>query len=349
MHVCITETSLCRVYELAVLYNIFIVGGQMEFCPENENQDDVTNGTNITRDDTNDDVKTFTDVAKYVTFVSVCIEVGLGYFTFHCFLLKFSCCTEGVACSSAWGGFARNRLCLCCFHSESYLEGFTKAITPFLMCDAILFLTVAPISNVHPFVVTCVGGYILTGLRLASYVLTFVLLFGFRYYKYNDFKLKGVAPLLFDFIGLFLVLFSVSSSLATLINLGIPETKSIRVSYAVATFVIVIITYIKYYTAIDAMRVETANKKTECRESCYEVINHITFWFKLLFGDIVLIVLNLIIWTQHFEDDIRYAGLSLISTVLSTLFGSVKYFAVSPFCRVPLYKRIHGKDSSYVV
>ena len=56
----------------------------MEFCPENENQDDVTNGTNITRDDTNDDVKKFTDVAKYVTFVSICIEVGLGYFTFHC-------------------------------------------------------------------------------------------------------------------------------------------------------------------------------------------------------------------------------------------------------------------------
>ena len=93
MHVCKTAISLCRVYELAVLYNIFIAGGQMEFCPENEDQSDVTNGT---KDNTNDDVKKFTDVAKYVTFVSVCIEVGLGYFTFHCFLIKFSCCTEGV-------------------------------------------------------------------------------------------------------------------------------------------------------------------------------------------------------------------------------------------------------------
>ena len=160
------------------------------------------------------------------------------------------------------------------------------------MCDTILFLTVAPISNVHPFVVACVAGYILTVLRLASYILSFVLLFGFRYYKHNEFELKGVASLLLDFIGLFLVLFSVSSSLATLINLGIPETKSIRVTYAIATFVIVIITYVKYYTVIDAMRVETANKKTEHREICYEVINHITFWIKPLFGDTVLIILN---------------------------------------------------------
>ena len=316
----------------------------MEFCPDNENEANVTN---VTSSDTNDDVKKFTDVAKYITFVSVCIEVGLGYFTFHCFLMKFSCCTEGVAYSSAWGGFARNRLCLCCFHSESYLDGFTKALyNTFLMCNAILFLTVALISNVHPFVVTLVAGYILTGLRLESCILTFVLLFGFRYYKYNKFELKGVASLLLDFIGLFLVLFSVSSSLATLINLGIPETKSIRISYAIATFVIVIIIYIKYYTAIDAMRVETANKKTKCREICYEVINHITFWIKLLFGDIVLIILNLIIWTQHYEDNIRYAGLSLISTMLSTLFGSAKYFAVSPFCRVPLYKQACGKKDS---
>ena len=112
-----------------------------------------------------------------------------------------------------------------------------------------------------------------------------------------------------------------------MINLGIPETKSIRISYAIATFVIVIITYVKYYTAIDAMRVETANKKTEHRESCYEVINHITFWIKLMFGDIVLIILNLIIWTEHYEDDTRYAGLSLISIVANTLFGSAKYFA----------------------
>ena len=85
---------------------------------------------------------------------------------------------------------------------------------------------------------------------------------------------------------------------------------------------------------------------TECREICYEVINHITFWIKLLFGDIVLIILNLNIWTQHYEDDIRYARLSLISTVTSTLFRSAKYFGVSPFCRVPLYKRACGKNES---
>ena len=140
----------------------------MEFRPDNKNQANVTN---VTSSDTNDDAKKFTDVAKYITFVSVCIEVGLGYFTFHCFLMKFSCCTEGVACSSAWGVFARNRLCLCCFHSESYLDGFTDMITPFLMCDAILFLTVAPINNVHPFVVTCVARYhkqqILRGTKLS--------------------------------------------------------------------------------------------------------------------------------------------------------------------------------------
>ena len=215
------------------------------------------------------------------------------------------------------------------------------------MLDAILFLTVAPIGNVHPFVVTCTFGYILTGLRLASYVLTFVLLFGFRYYKHNKFELKGVSSLIFDFIGFFIVLFSVSSSLATLIKLGIPERNSIRVTYAIATFVIVIMTYIKYYTAIDTMRVATANEKTEQREICYEVINHITFWIKLLFGDIVLIVLNLIIWTEHYEDDFRYAGLSLISTVGSTMFTSFKYAFASTFCQNgPLYKKVAMKFKS---
>ena len=117
----------------------------------------------------------------------------------------------------------------------------------------------------------------MTGFRFASCVLTFILLFGFRYYKYNEFEFKGVLPLTLDFFGLFLVLFSVSSSLATLVNLGIPEAKPIRISYAVATFVIVTITYIKYYTAIDIMRVTTANKRTEGKEICYEVINHLTF------------------------------------------------------------------------
>ena len=316
----------------------------MEFCPDGKNPDTIVPySTNVTSDDTNNDVKMFTDIAKYITFVTVCIEVGIGYITFNCFMLKFSCCTENMSCLTACAGFARNRWCLCCFHSETYLEGFTKAITPFLMCDALLFLIIAPVGNIHPFVVTCAWGYITTVLRLTSYFLTFVLLFGFRYYKHKYFEIKEAALLLADFIGLLLALFSVSSSLATLIKLGIPERKSIRVTYAIATFVVVIITYFKYYTTIDQLRVVTANKKTKRKEICYEVINHITFWIKLLFGDIVLIVLNVIIWTQHYEDDIRYAGLSLISTVLSALFGSFKYFAVSRFCGVPLYKRVWDK------
>ena len=321
---------------------IIVGGGQMEFCPEDMNEtSNINSSTNATSDDVNDDIEKFTDIAKNITFFSVCFEIGLGYFTFYCFLIKFACATKGITPAFACGGFARNRLGLFCFHSESYLEAFSKAITPFLILDAILFLTVAPIGNVHPFLVTCAWGYIITGLRLASYVLTFVLLFGFRYYKYNVFELKGVSLLILDFFGLFLVLFSVSSSLATLIKLGIPERNSIRITYAIATFVIVIITYIKYYIAIDKLRVGTANQTSKNREMCYEIINHITFWFKLVFGDIVLIVLNLIIWTQHYEDDIRYAGLSLISTVISTIFGSVKYFAVSPFCqRDPLYKKV---------
>ena len=211
----------------------------MEFCHETII---IINGTTS---DVDDNVKKFTNIAKYITFGSICIEVALGFFTSFCFMIKISCCTAGISCPTAWGGFARNRLCLCCFHSESYLETFTKAITPFLMLDAILFLTIAPIGNVHPFVVTCIEGYILTGFRLAFYVLTFVLLFGFRYYKYNEFKPKGVFSLLFDFIGLFLVLFSVSSSLATLITRGLPEMKSIQIGYATATFVNIIITYIK--------------------------------------------------------------------------------------------------------
>ena len=320
----------------------------MEFCPEDSNQTSSNdNSTNITSDDVKDDVEKFTDIAKYITFFSVWFEVIVGLLTFSCFMIKFACCTKDISCVFASSGFARSRLFLCCFHSESYLEEFTKAITPFLMLDAILFLTVAPIGNVHPFVVTCTFGYILTGLRLASYVLTFVLLFGFRYYKHNKFELKGVSSLIFDFIGFFMVLLSVSSSLATLIKLGIPERNSIRVTYAIATFVIVIITYVKYYTAIDTVRVATANEKTEQREICYEVINHITFWIKLLFGEIVLIVLNLIIWTEHYEDDFRYAGLSLISTVGSTMYGSFKYAFTSTFCQNgPLYKKVVTKFKS---
>ena len=331
---------LCRVYELLILCDL-ITSREMEFC---SGDNDIINGTTNATSGVNDDVKKFTNIARYITFYSVCIEAAFGVFTFTCFLIKFSCFTDGISCPTAWGGFGRNRLLLCFFHSESYLEAFTKAITPFLMLDAILFLTIAPIGNVHPFVVTCIEGYILTGFRLASYVLTFVLLFGFRYYKYNEFELKGVVSLLIDFIGLFLVLFSVSSSLATLITLGLPERKSIQISYATATFVIIIMTYIKYYTAIDTIRFRTANKETKCRRICYEVMNHITFWIKLVFGDIVIIVLNLVIWREHYSEDFRYAGLSLISTVVSTLFGSIKYIFVSEFCqREPLYKKVTRK------
>ena len=212
------------------------------------------------------------------------------------------------------------------------------------MLDAVFYLTIAPIGNVHPFVVTCAAGYTLTGFRLASYVLAFVLLFGFRYYKYNEFKIKGVLSLLIDFIGLFLVLFSVSSSLATLITLGLPERKSIQLTYATATFVIIIMTYIKYYTLIDTLRVSTANETSKCRRICYEVINHITFWIKLVFGDIVIIVLNSVIWREHYAEDFRYAGLSLISTVGSTIFGSMKYIFISECCQhEPLYKKLYKK------
>lgn len=175
-----------RIYELALLCTI-ILSGEKEFCFDATNQTSIINNTTSDVDDNatsdvDDNVNKFTNIARYITFYSICFEVGVGYLTLICFLIRFSCCMEGISCSFAWGGFARHRWGLCCFHSESYIEAFSKAITPFLMCDAILFLTVAPISNVHPFIVTCVTGYILTGFRLASYVLTFVLLFGYRYY-----------------------------------------------------------------------------------------------------------------------------------------------------------------------
>ena len=327
-----------RGYELLLLYSV-IASGEQEFCP-NVNEFNSTNNTS--NEDDGDDVEKFTNIAKYITFYSVCFEFSVGYLTLLCFLIKFSFCTKDYSCSFACGGFARNRLGLCCFHSEAYIEEFSKAIPPFLMIDAILFLTIAPISNVHPFIVTCVAGYILTGFRIASYVLTFILLFGFRYYKFNEFKITGVLPLSLDFFGLFLNLLTVSSSLATLVELGIPEMKSIQISYAIATFISVIITYIKYYTAIDNIRVSTANDKTEDKKICYEVMCHVTFWIKLLFADIVLIVLNFFIWTQHFKEDFRYAGLSLILTVVSTLFGTAIYVCASQFCQHdPLYKYLY--------
>ena len=71
------------------------------------------------------------------------------------------------------------------------------------MFDAILFLTVAPIGNVHPFLVTCALGYIFAGLRMTLVVLTFVIFFGFRYYPYKKFDRKEVLSLVTDFFGLF--------------------------------------------------------------------------------------------------------------------------------------------------
>ena len=272
-----------------LLYNLLLIG-EREFCSDNSNP------TNSTNDDVDNNVKKFTNIAKYITFYSVCIEVGLGYLTILGFLVKFSCCTQGVTCRFALGRLSRNR-CLCCFHSELYMEKFRKAISPFLIIDAMLFMLMGPIGNIHPFVVTCIRGYIFTGFRLAAYVMTFIVFFGFRYYKYNEFEFKRVISLIFDCIMLFLVLSSVSSSLATLITKGIPEMKSIQITYAVATFVVVIIAYIKYYTAVVTIIFETGDKKPKCTEICNEVMNHVTFWIKLLFGDIVLIVLNMIIWS----------------------------------------------------
>ena len=302
----------------------------------------------ITTDISDVNVKKLTNIARDITFYSVYIEVGLGYFTIICFVIKFACCTRGVSCAFACGGFARNRWCLCCLHSESYLKAFSKAITPFLVFDAIFFLLIAPIGNIYPLIVTCVSGYFLIGLRIASVILTFVLLFGFRYYKYNEFQLKDLLSLALDFIGLIFVLLAVSSSLATLINLGIPETKSIRISYYIATFVIVGITYIKYFTSICIIKVVTDNKPVaKGYEICFEVINHLTFWIKLLFGDIVLIVLNSIIWNQHFKEDYKYAGVTLILTVISTVFAIIKYVFASSFCQSnPLYKPIGEKLKS---
>lgn len=355
-----------RAFEIFLLYNLINISlttGQREFCfdiqTNGSNNTTSTIASNITTNTskiitstsningTDNDVKKLTNIAKDFTFYSACVEVGLGYFTLFCFLIKFAYCTKGVSCAFACGGFARHRWCLCCFHSELYLKKFSEAISPFLMLDAIFFLTIAPLGNIHPLIVTCVLGYFLTVLRILAVVATFVLLFGFRYYEYNEFKFEDIKSLALDFVGLFFVLFSVSSSLATLINLGIPEMKSIRISYAIATFVIVGITYIKYYTTIDTIRVLTANKKTKGKEICYEVMNHLTFWIKLLFGDIVLIVLNLIIWSQHFKEDFRYAGISLISTLFSTVLAIIKYVFFSPFLQNdPLYKLIGGKLKS---
>ena len=68
---------------------IIVGGGQMEFCPEDMNQtSNINSSTNATSDDVNDDIEKFTDIAKNITFFSVCFEIGLGYFTFYCFLIK---------------------------------------------------------------------------------------------------------------------------------------------------------------------------------------------------------------------------------------------------------------------
>lgn len=215
----------------------------MEFCPNGIDQLNNSNDSITNTSDINNEVKKFTDATRLVTFITVCVEVGLGLPSLLCFYMRFVCCTKGISCSFACGGFARNR-CLCFFHSESYLNAFTKVIQPFLMFDAIFILTVAPISNIHPFIVTCAVGYVLIALRLLSYVLTFALLFVFRYYKYNMFEKKRLVSLAFKMVGLILDLISISSSLATLIKLGVPEMPGIQISYATASIVLVILTYI---------------------------------------------------------------------------------------------------------
>lgn len=256
----------------------------MEFCPSddvpvNQSNNSINNETNTSN--INDDVQKFTGIAKDITFYTACFELSLGLLTFGLFLIKFLWCTKGVSCPFACSGFRRNRWLLCCFHSESYMDAFTTAIQPFLMIDAIFILTVAPVSSIHPLLITCTTGYILVGLRLLTYVLTFGLLFTFRYYKYNKFNMGRLGSVAFKMIKLFINLLSISSSFATLIKLGIPEMPGIRYTYAVATFITVIIIYINYYTLIDKLRTETANKKTRKKSVCYEVINHATFWVKL--------------------------------------------------------------------
>ena len=121
-----------RGYELLLLYNVIITRKQ-EFCPVS-NQTDIFNcSKNESNEGDGNDVEKFTNVAKYMTFYSVCFEVGVGYLTWICFLIKFPYCTKGYSCAFACGGFARNRWCLCYFHSEKYMEAFSKTITPFLM------------------------------------------------------------------------------------------------------------------------------------------------------------------------------------------------------------------------
>ena len=326
---------LHRVYQLYSLY-ILLVSGFMEFCPNdapvNQSNNSINSETNTSN--INGDVQKFTDIAKDITFYTACFELGLGLLTFSLFLIKFLWCTKGVSCPFACSGFARNRWLLCCFHSESYIDAFTDAIQPFLMIDAIFILTVAPISSIHPLLITCTTGYILVGLRLLTYVLTFGLLFIFRYYKYNKFKMGRLGLMAVRMVGLFINLVTISSSLATLIKLGIPEIPGIRYTYATATFIIVIITYINYYTLIDKLRTETANTKTRKKSVCYEVINHTTYWVKLLFGNLVLIVLNAIILNKHYnKEGFRYAGVSLIMAIASTIFSISMYIFLSQFCQ----------------
>ena len=142
-----------------------------------------------------------------------------------------------------------------------------------------------------------------------------------------------LASMVLKMIRLFLDLAAISSSLATLIELGIPEMSGIQNTYATATFIIIIITYINYYTAIDTLRTETANIKTPQKSVCYETINHVTFWIKLLFGSLVLIDLNIIIWDKHYEEGFQYAGVSLITTSLGAIFSIGKYVLLSQFCQ----------------
>ena len=88
------KLSLCRANELSLLYDV-INRGDMEFCHETIT---IINGT---ISDIDNNAKKFTNIAKYITFGSVCIEVALGFLTSFCFTIKVSCCTAGISCPTA--------------------------------------------------------------------------------------------------------------------------------------------------------------------------------------------------------------------------------------------------------
>ena len=291
------------------------------------------------------DMEKYTDVAQDITYYAACVEVGLGYFTLICFLLKLSCCTKGTSCTYLFCGSMRNGFCLCCCHSETYVENFLKVIYPFVMLDAVFIVVVAPISSIHPFIIGCVEGYILTLARVAAYLLTLGLLFIFRYYKVkiekNSLDDKQVRSDLLN-LGHVLVqtglgILSTSSCFATFIEMGLTEEKSIRYSYLVATIIIAIFTLVGYYASIYELHAITSGRNTKV---CNEFTGHATFWF-LLFGNIVLLVLNTIILAKDEKLEFRYAGFSMLLNIGSIVYDVGSYIITGKFCQHgPLWKKV---------